>query len=164
MEKLKLAAPWTTFYREIETLFAHDSEIKTIFDEDNASIKIYVNNNAKADSLANILPLYKSFGDIEIKIEVISPNDSLNLRIGYTQHEYDFETAFEGNKVFNGIITITDGLPAPFTFVQFNPEIAQFYNDNLSSTWGLASMLYEDIARDIFDLPGVFFSTVKVDK
>lgn len=163
MEKLKLAAPWTTLYREIDNLFYHDSEIKTFFDENNATIKIFVANSVKANALINILPLRKTYGNVEVKIEVVPPNNSvMNVRLGYSHYEYDFQTAFKNNPAFKCVVTISEGLANAMTFVQFAPDVVQFYNDNISDPHGLTSTLYEYIADDVFELPGVFYSTAKV--
>ena len=44
MAKLKLSAPWIIFYREIEAMFQGDPEVRVVFDEDNLTVKLYVDD------------------------------------------------------------------------------------------------------------------------
>ena len=166
---LKLAAPWTTLYRELEMLFEKDDEITTFFDEYNVAIKIYVANEKKAQALSNIIPEEKIFGNVNLKIEVIPPNGevikSSERRESIFNGSYynDFVEAFDNNPIVKSINTVGANVFIPFTFIEFVPEVVQFYNDNMANMYGIASVLYEEIARDIFEMVGVFFSTAKVE-
>lgn len=49
-----------------------------------------------------------------------------------------------------------------FTYVVFEKEVVQYWNDNLADYNGLTSTLYQDLAKEIFEdanLDGVYFCT-----
>ena len=48
----------------------------------------------------------------------------------------------------------------PITYVVFRNEVVQYYTDDLGDYFGMASTLYEDIARDLFsEVDGIYFCT-----
>ena len=47
------------------------------------------------------------------------------------------------------------------SFAVFAKEVVQYYNDDLTDINGLKSTLYEDIARDVFDIDGINYCTSK---
>lgn len=151
---LDLSTPWVEYARKIYILFGQDPEISVIYDPDTITVKLYVNNGDKADAIAKILPAEKIIGNITIKVVVIPNNEEDTIVDIYRK-------AFNGNPIFSDIIT-TNSNPIAETFVHvmFEPEVVQFYNDQLNHPDGMATMLYEDVARDIFvSKPGVFFNT-----
>ena len=74
MALLKLSAPWQIYYKELCALFEKDSEIHIVYDVDEQIISIYVENEAKADALAEMLPEFKHFGSMKITIMIIPAN------------------------------------------------------------------------------------------
>ena len=149
MAKVTLSPPWATYYREIKEMFGQDPEIKIIYNEDNGIIKLYVDNAAKADALSKVLPRVKNFGNVDITINIIPGNARVS---GETSEDF-FKTLFKGNPVVDEVRTVTLLLQAKFTYVIFRNEVVQFYNDNLSDINGNKSTLYEDIAREILEIP-----------
>ena len=83
MSKLGLSSPWVNFYRELEALFAKDPEVKVVYDEEKNDVKLYVDNLAKADALAQLLPVERTFGNITITVTVIPANKEGWLKYSY---------------------------------------------------------------------------------
>lgn len=154
---MKLSAPWVTFYRELEALFAYDEEVKVTYDEEAVEVKIYVDNMRKADALTELLPTEKVFGNVTLKINVVPSNKVL------TKADLISE-AFNGNPAL-AYIQHVDSLIGSFDYAVFEPKVVQFYNDNMQDLNGLKSTLYEDIAKDVFgeDI-SVFFCTSPLDR
>ena len=153
MAELKLAAPWTTYYREIKALFEKDPEVQVLFVEGaKPEVKIYVDNTAKADAMLKMLPEKKVFGNISIDITVIPGNQGSNP-------SSPVEDLFSGNDAVASIqkVRILGGF---MTFVLFKKEVVQFFNDDISDIHGLCSTLYENIAQDVLvNVEGIFFCT-----
>lgn len=155
MAKLGLSSPWIEFYSEVEAMFKGDPHVRVIYDEENMTLKLYVDGEHKAEALTQILPTEKKFGKVTLKIEVIPANTGFhdtNISL--------YENAFVGNKAFSYVKKV-EGLFVPnFTYVVFVNEVVQFFNDNLGDVNGNCSTLYEILAKDIFTAePGVFFCT-----
>ena len=155
MEKLNLSAPWITFAHEITALFEKDPEIKVIYDNDEAIVKLYVENAEKAEALQALLPESRSFGNVTVKIVVI-PANALDERPTSL-----FLKAFEGNPVLSYVKDVECPL-GKFNYVVFRNEVVQFFNDQLDDVNGNKSTLYQDIAKDVFEEKNtaVFFCTV----
>ena len=163
MAIVKMSPPWITFYRKIKALFQKDPEIKVIFDEDEMEVKIYVENNVKADALTSILPMVKEFGNVTIDVTVIPNNSKDTKKLELYTNSNAFEIAFDNNGAVDMIKNIQLGAQN-FTYIVFNKEDVQFFTDDLSDLYGLSSTLYQDIAKEIFeDVRGVFFCTNSKD-
>ena len=161
MEKksLQLSPPWLTFFHEIQGMFKHDPTVKVIFNSETDSVDVYVEDADKADAITQILVPKKEFGNVKVAVNVIpgnghSENSGLPL----------FQRAFKDN---SALAFTTEDQKGLFTmaYVVFVPEIVQFFNDDLTDIHGLASMLFADIAKDIFrhDLK-VSFCTDKISE
>ena len=156
MKNLKLISPWLDFYREIVCLLRKDPDITRItLDEDTYVIKMYVNDQDKAEALGKILPNRKVFGNVECKLIIVPAN------LEEASHEEIFRKAFDKNPIVKDFIH-TDGIFSA-DYLVFSPEVVQYANDDISDIDGKRSCLYEDIAKDVIgeDL-GVFFCTEKV--
>lgn len=154
---LKLAAPWTVFYRQLQALFKEDSEVKVIFDEENSEIKLYVDNQTKANALSQLLPRGKEFGNVNVDINIIPGNkekQSINL----------VHDAFDDNTSVAFIYELENVFGDKFNFVLFNKEVIQFFNDNILDVHGVCSTLMENIAREVLDpIENIFYCT-DIDK
>ena len=154
MSKLGLSSPWVNFYREIEALFAKDPEVKVVFNEDDNDIKLYVDNLAKADALAQLLPVERTFGNVTVTVTVVPANKESASKIQL------FRTAFEGNEAFSYTATAEGIYTNPISYVVFENEVVQYWNDDLSDINGLCSTLYQDIATNVFENhEGIYFCT-----
>lgn len=155
MSKVDLVAPWVDFYNEINALFAKDYEVRVDYDYDEDIIRLYVDNPAKAAALNVLLPKERIFGNVTVKIAVISANDGKLSKIQL------FRTAFDGNDAFRYTYTPDQEYGAPsVNYVVFAPEVVQYFNDDLGDAHGVKSTLYQEIAKDVFeDYDGVYFCT-----
>ena len=156
MALLKLSAPWETYYKELNELLKKDKEIHVIYDREYQSIDIYVENEAKAEALAELLPQSKHFGNVELTIAVI-PANKCNRRCSKGSI---YEDAFYNNPVVDNIVSIENIMSNPITYVIFHREIVQYYNDDLGDANGVCTTLYQDIAKRVLeDREGAFFCT-----
>lgn len=146
MSNLKLSPPWIEFFEEIKALFGQDPQIKVEYDNDNHTIKLYVDGNPdKYEALTKILPETREFGNIVVSISII-PSNSRSAKAGANV----FETAFQGNPAFKRCVYAKKGLFGDLNYVVFKNEVVQYFNDDLSDVNGLRSTLYQDIAKDVF--------------
>ena len=158
MAILKLSAPWQIYYKELCELFKHDSEVRIVYDTDEQVINIYVENTAKADAMAAVLPMEKEFGAITVQINVIPANPTFKKVKSVRGTIY--EDLFRGNPIVDDIVTIEGVMTNPITYVIFKKEVVQYYNDSLSDAHGMCSTLYQDIASRVLDAgEGIFFCT-----
>lgn len=158
MENIKMVSPWIGYYKEIKSLFQEDYTVKVKYDDSKNTIKLYVEDEEKADALAQLLPNRKVFGNITVNIDVIPANKVETPKIDL------FRKAFEGNGAVAYIETVDNVSSNAFHFVVFQPEIVQYYNDDLSDINGLRSTLYQDIAKEIFgEREGIYFCTDKME-
>ena len=158
--RLKLSPPWITYFNEIKALFEHDVQIKLNFTED--TIKLYVDNPAKAYALSQILPEEKVFGNITVKVIVIPANEDASFAEDtYTIGEI-FEMAFKNNPIYAFVYEVPQIFNNRIVYVVFKNKVVQFFNDNLSDVYGNVSTLYQNIAYDVFtkdNCQGVYFCT-----
>ena len=153
-----MVSPWIGYYKEIKSLFQEDSTVKVKYDDSKNTIKLYVEDEEKADALAQLLPNRKVFGNITVNIDVIPANKVETPKIDL------FRKAFDGNGAVAYIETVDNVSSNAFHFVVFQPEIVQYYNDDLSDINGLRSTLYQDIAKEIFgEREGIYFCTDKME-
>ena len=157
-EAMKVSPPWITWKREIEEMFKDDPEIRITYDYDTYTIKMYVDNEEKADALGKLLPSSRTFGAVVAKLNVIHANQPEVQKIEL------FSKAFERNPAFVGIFSAGGLASDTFHYVAFKNKVVQFFNDNLSDPHGYVSTLYQEIAKDLFeDRDGIFFCTYPPD-
>lgn len=147
--KTKLSPPWCTYVSELKAIFEEDPDIKIIYNENNI-VKIYVNNVDKATALTYLLKSYEDFGNVTLFIQVIPPNDTKS-EINVHDTRLLFEIAFKGNPIFSFIKSVEGLFNFNVIYVVFKNKVVQFFNDNLNDVYGNTTILYEDIARDIFE-------------
>ena len=153
MEEFKMAPPWIQYVNALTALLEPDPDIKISYDNDEHIVKLYVEGTDKANALTELLPDEKEFGNVTLKINVVPANVA-------TTKGALIEQALDGNPAFVYAETIQGPMSNPMTFVVFDREVVQYYNDNLGDIHGLRSTLYEELAREIFeDHEGVFFCT-----
>lgn len=156
MARVKLSAPWDEFYSEVNELFKYDDEVRVVFFEEQKTIKLFVDNPAKAEALQKLLPQKKEWGKVVLLIEVIPSNKEKKTELTRSI----WSVAFTGNTAVSFIYTIDGIFNNPLTYVVFVNEVVQYFNDNLGDINGNRSTLYEDIARDVFGhVDATFFCT-----
>lgn len=169
MAKVNLSSPWVKLYREFQEMFKEDKEVKVIFDEDAYDIRIYVDNDAKAVAMANLLEGERIYGNITVTITVYPANgdwEGVYDRLGDEADEYDpfeqYNTLFKDNPAFSYALKSTLPFWDGMIYVVFKNKVVQYFNDDLSDVNGNCSTLYQEIAKDLFTSAGrdsVFFCT-----
>lgn len=155
-KNLDLSAPWYIFYSEVNELFKDDPEVKVVYNEEANEIKLYVDNEEKAEALTELLPTEKIFGKVVVRLTVVPANMEEN-KVSMADL---FNKAFKGNPAFVNVVS-TEGVPGAFqaTYVVFAKKVVQYYADNLADPNGLTSTLYQEIARNVFGDIDVNFCT-----
>lgn len=157
-KKVNLVTPWGEYFNQLEAFFKEDDGVRVEYDNEAMAIKIYVEGDAKADALSKLLPTSKKFGNVEVKVNIIPANSLDTSRISL------FRRALEGNKAVADIETVYGVSSNDFSFVIFEPEVVQYYNDDLSDFNGICSTLYQDLAKELFgENEGVYFCTDKIE-
>ena len=154
-ENVKISSPWISYYREVNALFGADPDVRVEYDNENIVMKLFVDDQDKADAIAHLLPQQKVFGNIVLDIRVIPANKSL------TKTDY-VERAFKGNPNFSRMVKTPIEITQtnPFNYALFRNFVAQYFNDNLHDPHGNVNTLLENIARDVIgEDEGVYFST-----
>lgn len=163
MAKIKLSAPWDTYYEQVKALFGDDSEIHIVFDEEKKDLKLYVDTAAKADALQNLFPIEKEWGGVTMTITIIPPNKESAFKVvrnrEMTSKEI-IEYAFCNNPHFIEYIDVDFPLWNGFVYVMFKNEVIQYYTDDLGDPNGMTSTLAQNIAKEIFEpVDGVYYCT-----
>lgn len=160
MSKLKLAAPWTTYYRQVQAMFKHDKEIRVVYDENEIVIKLFVDNPTKAEALTRLLPETMTFGNVSLKISVIPSNAESKKDVEFNDAIDLIQAALDGNGAVAQFYPIEYVFSNRMLYVVFQKEVVQFFNDDLSDIRGMCSTLYANIANELFGrLNGVHFCT-----
>lgn len=164
MAKIKLEAPWYTFRKKVYSLFENDPEITVgavyeagIGEDCEYAFDIEVQNNEKFVALDRVFPKVKEFGTVRLGIYLFdeennsAEDDAVSL----------FETIFEGNPILRDVKTAEDHTGTRHGYVRFQPEVIQFFDDDISDYSGNWSGLAQDIAREVFaeGARGVHFCT-----
>lgn len=158
MDNIKLSPPWITFVHEVEALFEQDPEVNIRYDDAEHIIKLYVNNADKADALSKLIPGTKKFGNVTVKVNVIPPN------LNDCSTEELFTKAFTGNPALYGYASYDTPL-GHVEYAVFKKKVVQFFNDQMDDINGNKSMLFQDIAKDVFgNKHGVFYCTEASDE
>lgn len=164
MAKINLSSPWVLYYHEVEAFFKADPEVNVVYDEKENILKLFVNNQTKADALMNLMPMQKDFGSVTLTIMVIPSNtNKLTFKTFAKTDTIGLITAaLEGND-FLSSIQETTLFTNPITYVVFKPQIIQYFTDSLGDINGLCSTLAQEIAKDIFtEIDGVYYCTDKL--
>ena len=154
MEKnLNLCSPWVNYYREIEALFGDDPDIRIEYDEDELVIKMYVEDQEKADALGEILDAERTFGNVTVTTEIIPANKPMSkLDI--------LRKAFANNPAFSFSCTVDGAFNNPISYFVFRNKVVQYECDSLDDPYGNRSTLYQEIAKDVLgSYDGIYYAT-----
>lgn len=161
-KKVGLTAPWITLFNEYKAMFAKDPNVKVAFEEykdDRKYITLYVTGDKKAKALEKLLPSEVKFGNIVVKIVVKLANKLADEDIVQL-----FREAFDGNEAVSSIQIISNPFVLKAAYIVFKKKVVQFYNDNFTDINGNCSTLYQEIAKDIFEIHDeICFCTSAVD-
>jgi hypothetical protein len=153
-KKVNVSAPWWTYYRKLDALFGKDPDIHTTFEEEKKIIVLRVENQDKAEALAELLPGSVQFGNVKVSIVVLTSNENTETRAELIKKALKGNPALSYDQAVEGVMT------NPLHYFVMRNEVAQFWNDNLHDINGRESYLYEDLAREIIgEDDGVMFCT-----
>ena len=154
---IKLSPPWIQKYHEVQAMFKNDSEISVILDD--TDIKLYVDNQDKADALSEVLITEYEFGNVKTNITIIPANKTAECKTKLGIPFSAMGRALYGNTAVADMID-TDTVLGHYAYIIFKKEVVQYYTDDLGDAYGVKSTLYQDIAKDIFKpISGLFFCT-----
>lgn len=160
--RMKISPPWITYVNEVNCLFEHDPEVQLIYDNDEKTVELYVEDPTKAFAIDKLLPDEVEYGNIVLEVKVIPGNKASSEEIPENPtNDWLFNTAFKNSPVFAYTKTISGLFSNDLTYVVFKNRVVQFFNDNLNDIHGLVSTLYQEIANDVFsdELNGVCYCT-----
>jgi len=169
MSQLNLSPPWYIFYRELNAFFSKDAGVRVVYDDEKFDVKIYCESGATADALTYLLPSEKEFGGVTLKIIVVPANKANDQAFIYLcdkpKSMYDvYNNALRFNEAVRNIVPVSGIMSNPIIYVIFDPEIVQYWTDDLGDANGVRTTLMQEIAKDIFiEKDGVFFCTDLVE-
>lgn len=143
--RVALSPPWETYVKELTELFRYDKDVKVLFDRESSTANVYVDDQYKAEALAELLNDEIDFGGKTLTINIIPSNRKMINGKGRD----NWTTAFAGNAVLTDIKYVSYPF-GTFTYLMWSLKPAQFFNDNLGDFYGNKTVLFEDIARDVF--------------
>ena len=165
MAKLKLSPTWDTYYQELNAMFKNDPSVHVVMDDDEYSVKLYVESADKAAALQELLLDEVQFGNVTLKVTVVPANAQNEYRFTRNKNhpkytELMFRAAFDRNPALSDVVTVQGVFGFSACYIIFKKEVVQYFNDNMGDINGLCSTLYENIASNIFkhDL-GAFYCT-----
>ena len=151
-KNLKLEAPWESHKKMLHAMFDRDPDIEVgeVGTSKNPDfqyfVPIEVRNHDKFVALTKVLKTSLIFGNVKMEIVLYDvENEFVNP---YAQI---YQTLFEGNSIVKDIQTASDITGTPIVYVRFQPEVIQYFDDNMSDFSGNRSCLAQDIANEIFD-------------
>lgn len=151
--KVGISSPWVEYARKVNALFEKDPEVAVDWNDENKELTLYVDSQEKADALENLLPPEIEFGNVKMTITII-PANLVDMSLMTL-----FERAFKGNPAVSYTKSV-EGMGFNANYIVFQPEVVQYFNDDLSDINGVESTLYEEIAKDVFTKhEGIFFCT-----
>jgi len=168
MLKLKLEAPWYTFQKKVKALFERDPDISVgeIVESEDGKVDflfdIEVRNHEKFLALDRVFPKVKTFGNVTLGI-ILYDEENAN---GTEDRVELYRTIFEGNPIVKDIREAMDHAGTRHGFVRFQPEVVQFFDDDISDFNGNWSGLAQDIAREVFEdeIAGIHFCTAALNE
>lgn len=165
MAKFKLEAPWYSFRKKIASLFEQDpnivvGQVYDIDDEFDYAFDIEVRDHEKFIALDRVLPKMVPFGNVRLGIYLFDEENDA----GFDDAVDLFRTIFKGNPIVKDIKELEDQTGTRHGYVRFQPEVVQFFDDNLLDYNGNWTGLAQDIATEVFAerARGVHFCTTDV--
>ena len=167
MKYLRLEAPWYTYQKKVKALFERDPAINVgeIIEPEKGEadfvFDIEVLDHDKFQALDRVLPKCVQFGNVILAINLYDEEN------GTADATELYKTIFKGNPIVKDVILAQDYTGTQHGFVLFQPEVIQFYDDDLNDYNGNWSGLAQDIAREVFcdaTAHGILFCTAPVDE
>lgn len=153
-KKVELNRPDVSLANRIKAMFEADSEVAMDYidadDENCAKLILNVTNAEKAAALRKLFPRRYNIS-LPLEIEI---NDSIPMSGDV------IKAAFKGNPHFKDYCEFTNALTLEtYHLCIFKEEVIKFLNDNAGSLHGYEFRLMEDLAKEVFDIPKLLFTT-----
>ncbi len=151
-DELTLEAPWYTFAKKLYSLFKLDDKIHMddLYRDDDGpctyALDIIVEGHEKLAALQKMLPRVKTFGNVTLALNLMGKDSD-----DYASEVETFKTIFEGNRILKDIRELEDPSGTKHAYVRFQPEVVQFFDDDLSDYNGNCTCLAQDIAKEVFE-------------
>lgn len=143
-----LSSPWEIYKKRVYNVFAQDPDVNVVEDDPDTkdgvfSFSIESGNSEKLEAIKKVLKNDIPIGNITIHINF---ND---LSTGDVPTADDFAKAFNGNPLFDQIVSedLPDGRTTDYAV--FNREIVDYFNDDLSDYCRNGHAIAADIVREI---------------
>lgn len=165
----RLEAPWQTYRNMLNAIFKQDPDIQVgdvdvVEDGEDFSylVEISVRDLGKYRSLNAVLPEYRKFGNVCIKTVFTLQVQDTSAVEKMLNH---YKIIFRGNPIVRDFRQVEDIVQEQHGYIRFEPEVLQFFHDDLSDFNGNWSGLAQDIAREVFkDFPGIHFCTASLEE
>lgn len=137
-------APIFEYVEKLQCLFAHDTNIKIVYNMRDSILDIYTADALKGMALKKLLPEHIQIDNDMLSINIIAPSDER-----FKQYEYDlfslYEFIFKGNTIIKEIkISIIEDQ----IYIVFKNQIAQY--GDIYTDEGVTTTLYSKIATTLF--------------
>ncbi|ULL13058.1 hypothetical protein DVH26_00345 [Paenibacillus sp. H1-7] len=173
--RVALSPPEATYYNEIKYSVGNDPLVRVapLCTTENGSfiITLRVRGLQKAQALATLLVLNKTFGStrVKVKVKTFQGRVAEPIRAALKPREIArlYRTAFRTNRLFNFAATrAVFGIT--YVYPVFKAKVIQFYNDDLSDFYGnynnAAAFAFRDVLRNTIQGTTVQFSTALVKR
>lgn len=136
--------PIFEYVEKFQCLFAHDTNMKIVYNMQDSVLDIYTSDTLKGLALKKLLPEHVQINNELLDINIISPSAEQ-----FQQYNYDFsalyEFIFKGNNIIKEIKT---SIIEDQVYVIFKNQIAQY--GDIYTDEGVVSDLYSNIAQNVF--------------
>ena len=162
-ELVRLSPPWHTYQRKVFALFGRDPEVLVRdlveVDECNYTLIIISSNQVKAEAISALLGRTVKISGVTITIRIFGPDSFCEVEPPKQIRDAQLlEDAFQGNPIFDRIAAHSFH-NIQIVYCIFKKEVLQFWNDDLSSFYGVHSTLAEILAYEILKNVKVQFCT-----
>lgn len=152
MNNLTLSSPWETYRRKLAAFFELDEQVTVgeVVDIDGGkTVTVSVASREKAAALEKVLKKRVEFGNVVLTVIVsdVSGEETLTDML---------KAAFAYNETVRRVMSGTDHTGTEHVFVICEPDVIQFFNDDLSDYLGNFNALAADVARELFDVEAHF--------
>lgn len=163
-----LEAPWDSFRKKVNALFGQDPDIIVgeVYEPEDGStdfaFDLEIRDHEKYLALDRALPKVRKFGTVTLGIVLY---DEENAADGNDRVDL-YRTIFQGNPIVKDIREAVDFAGARHGFIRFQPEVIQFFDDDISDFDGNWSGLAQNIAREVFETEsaGIHFCTAPLNE
>jgi len=151
-KNMKLSPPWYTYNNEIKALFELDPDIEVgdIYEVNNENFKVAMNicttNPEKFLALNKVVKPVVEFGNVNLHVIIQDTSESSDKN----PYIEIYSKLFESNPRVKDLKLCKDFADQEHLFVEFEPEVIQFYNDNINDFYGNYNGLAQDIAQKLF--------------